>query len=143
MLLLSFGEVLAADSPLGTAFFSPKERVALVARRNGATEEMIVAAEKKLEQGKGGSGENGGTEAPKSLPVSVSGIVSRSGGKSVVWLNGQPVAETKPDTSLPSFRLSRDHAVIDGKAVKVGETVDTVSGEHLSPLPKGAVKVSR
>jgi len=139
LLVLVGRDVLAADYPIGTVFYSPKERIALVARRNGATEEMVVAEEKKFEQEK--DAEKDVDEAPKSLPYAVSGIVTRSGGKSVVWLNGRPVKENSPDESLPAIRLSRDHVVIDGKAVKVGETLDISPGERVSPLPDGAVKV--
>jgi len=141
LLLLAGRGVLAADYPIGTVFYSPKERVSLVARRNGATDEMVAAEEKKFEQEKDVSEGKGAEEAAKSLPYAVSGIVSRSGGKSVVWLNGQPVDETPHDASLPPIRLSSDHAVIDGKSVKVGETLDTLSGESVAPLPAGAVKV--
>lgn len=133
LLLLCCSDLLAADRPLGTVFYSPEERAALVAARHADTT--------NTGQGQGASNDKDREESPKSLPYAVSGIVKRGGGKSVVWLNGQPVAETKLNASLPSFHLSSDHVVIDGKAVKVGETLDAVSGKRLSPLPVGAVKV--
>lgn len=135
LMLLSAIEVLAGEQQLGTVFYSAAEREALVARRHGRSEKNALAQDENFEQGKGGE------EAPKTLPFAVSGIVSRSDGKSVVWLNGKPVAENTNDASLPSLRLSSDHVVIDGKSVKVGETLDIISGERLSPLPLGAVKV--
>ena len=122
ILLLSRG-VLAADKLIGTVFYSPAERAALVAARKGVDE--------KTE----------GPEKAESSRYTVSGIVIRGGGKSVTWLNGKPVVETPRDESLPPIRVSRDRVVIDNKSVKVGETLDIISGERVSPLPADAVKI--
>lgn len=134
LLMLSVGDLFAIEHQLGTVFYSPEERAALVAKRNGAEDpndipDPIV------------SNEADSTESPTSVPYAVSGIVTRSGGKSVVWINGQPVAEAQPDPNLPPLRLYRDHIVIDGKSVKVGEVLDVISGKRVAPLPVGAVKV--
>lgn len=134
LILLCGHSALAADHHLGTIFFSPKERAELVARRVGAEEatlahDEIVTTETVVKA------------PPTSLPYAVSGIVTRSGGKSVAWINGRPVAEAQPDASLPPIRLSHDHVVIDGKSVKVGETLDNISGKRFSPLPADSVKV--
>ena|GEM_PF-966179 len=137
LLLLDAGRAgSAADFALGTVFYSPSERAALMTYRHGSS------GEEKVEAGPVESEAQREEAAPKTLPYTVSGIVSRSEGKSVFWLNGQPVAEGPPNPSLPDIRLARDHAVINGKVVKVGETLDTISGERISSLPAGAVKIS-
>ena len=131
LMLLAGREAFAIVPPLGTVFYSPAEREALVASRIPKPEVKAAEQAKNVPV----------KVVPKTKPYAVSGIVSRSGGKSVVWLNGKPVAETPPDPQRPSLLLSTDHAIIDGKSVKVGETVDVLSGKHVSPLPEGAVKV--
>jgi len=120
LILFSSRGVLAADKPIGTVFYSPAERSALVAARKGVDENAKGA---------------------ESSRYTVSGIVIRGGGKSVTWLNGKPVVETPRDKSLPPIRVSPDRIVIDNKSVKVGETLDIISGERVSPLPAEAVKI--
>jgi len=123
LIMLTNQITLAADQPLGTIFYSVAERQALEsARRKTADDGQTV-------------------EAEKDALVTVSGLVQRQDGKSVVWVNGQPVAETRTNEGSPSVDLSDGRVVIDGKPVKVGETLDIVSGQRLSPLPPGAVKV--
>lgn len=139
-LLLGADVALAGSLPLGTVFYSPEERRQLVDRRNGIVDEVVVVPETKVVE-EAPLAVEAEAKPPASRPMTVSGIVSRSGGRSVVWLNGQPVAESPADPSLPALRLSTDQASIDGKAVKVGETIDLVSGDRSSPLPDGAIKV--
>ena len=114
---------LAADQPLGTVFYSAAERQTLAAARHKPAEEGQEA------------------EAKKSALFTVSGLLQRQAGKSVVWINGQPVAETRTDEGSPPIDLSNGRVLIDGKPVKVGETLDIVSGQRLSPLPTEAVRV--
>lgn len=136
LLVLLFGRgALAADLPLGTVFYSPAERAELVAKRDGGTMKKGGAEDEGADQ------QRRVEQAPNSLPYTVTGFVKRSGGRSVLWLNGEPVPETTTDAGRPTFRLSRDHVVIDGKEIKVGETLDIISGKHVSPLPDGAIKV--
>lgn len=139
LLLLAGRWALAAERPLGTVFFSPQERAALVTGRQPPTTEVKGAEEVKKAPEPGKKGAK--APPPQSRPFTVSGIVSRKGGKSVIWLNGQPVSEAQPDPRVPPLQLSTDHALIDGKSVKVGETVDIISGKRGSSLPEGAVKV--
>lgn len=134
VLLFSWRIALASGPSLGTVFYSPAERTKMVDRRNGVPENQIGGDESDDRGPEAG-------EAPVPRPIFVGGIVSRSGGRSVVWINGKPVAESMKDESLPSLTLDRDHVIIDGKSVKVGEELDTITGKLFSPLPDGAIKV--
>lgn len=124
LLVILWGQLAqAADQPLGTVFYTAAERQALAAARHKTAEDGQEA------------------EAKKSALFTVSGLVQRQDGKNVIWINGQPVAETQADTDSPPVDLSDGRVLIDGKPVKVGETLDIVSGQRLSPLPAEAVKV--
>lgn len=137
LLLLVGREALAADGPMPTIFFSPAERAALEAARSplaGGTE-IAVREEKFVEETKIAD------EAPKSAIYTVSGLIRKGDGKSVAWVNGRPVMEMRREAGQPSIRVTQDHVVIDGKALKVGDSVDMLSGERVTRLPAGAVRV--
>lgn len=114
----------AATDTLGTIFYSPAERAAIVAQR------------------KAESGEIGGESADTTIHT-VSGFIKREGGNSVAWINGRPVAEKQQDGDAPTIKVYRDGVKIDGKPAKVGETLDALSGERASALPPDAVKVNK
>ncbi|MDX8378649.1 MAG: hypothetical protein R8K48_01175 [Gallionella sp.] len=99
---------------IGTLFYSPTERAALVAARSGITQTAIY---------------------------SVSGIVQRGAGKSVVWLNGRAVPAIPQDAIIPSLIIGRDHVLVEGKAIKVGESLDIISGQRILRLPEKSVQV--
>ncbi len=111
--------VFAAGSQLGTVFYSPSERAAIVAARSGTDAKMGEAT----------------------TYYAVSGFVKREGDKSVAWINGHPVAEKPQEEGAPPISVSRDGVLIDGKPAKVGETLDATSGERSSALPPDAVTV--
>lgn len=67
------------------------------------------------------------------------GIVQRSAGKSAVWINGRAV--TQQDPIFPKLIISRDHVLLGGKQIKVGESLDITSGQRILHLP--TVKVTR
>ncbi len=111
------GNTLRADE-LKTLLYSPAERDALVAARNGITHSAIYQ---------------------------LSGIVLRSSGRNVAWINGQAASEMQANSSIsgqiPGLIIKRDHVLIKNKVLKVGDTLDIISGQRGSRLPTGAVKV--
>ncbi|MCX7156835.1 MAG: hypothetical protein NTW45_10400 [Rhodocyclales bacterium] len=104
---------------LGTLFFSPAERTAIVAARKG--EQLGVISY--------------GTS------VSVTGLVKRAGQKSTAWINGQTVAEGQAVPAVGVPVISARSVTIDGQPVRVRETLDVESGARADALPQGAVSV--
>ena len=98
---------------IGTVFFSPAERTSVVAARAGIAQTALYT---------------------------VSGILQRSNGKSVVWVNGRAVTEMPRDEIIPTLSISRDHVRIEDKPIKVGESLDILSGQRVLPLPENAVR---
>lgn len=99
---------------LGTVFYSPAEREALVSSRN---------------------------EVAPSAVYTVSGIIQRGAGKSAAWINGREVTEVPPDSAIPSLVIKKGYVLIEGKPIKVGETLDIVSGQRVLRLPEKAVQL--
>lgn len=99
---------------LGTLFYSPTERGALVAARSGIEQSALYT---------------------------VNGIIQRKSGKSVVWINGRAMTETPQDATIPSLIIRRDHVLIEEHPIKVGETLDILSGQRGLRLPEEAVRI--
>ncbi|MGE5385606.1 MAG: hypothetical protein ACM3SV_06950 [Betaproteobacteria bacterium] len=113
---------LAAPSPaggLGTLFYSPEERAAIVQARSG---------EKAAETAAG---------------LAVNGLVKRASGKGTVWVNGQSVPEGQavPPAAAPTIR--HDGVVISGTRVRVGETLNPRTGERADFITPGAVSTAK
>ena len=108
------------EAALGTLLFSPTERAAITAARDGKTAT---------------------TETPSGLRLG--GIVKRSSGKGTVWMNQRPVAEglAIPPASAP--QITADGVTIDGKPVRVGETLNLVTGERNDLVPPGSVSTGK
>lgn len=104
----------AHANTIGTVFYSPAERAALVAARSGATQSVVYT---------------------------LNGITQRGAGKSVAWINGRAVTQVPQDAAIPSLVIARDHVLIEGKQIKVGETLDIISGQRGLRLPEQAVRV--
>lgn len=121
LLLPAAASAQSSEERLGTLFFSPAERAAVMATRKGEQQGAI----------------NFGTS------VSVSGLVKRGGQKSTAWINGQTVTEGQavPAAGIPV--ISAKGVTIDGQDVRVRETLDLDSGARSDALPKGAVSVRR
>lgn len=111
--LMLFGGNVNATS-IGTVFYSPAERAALVAARSGITQSAVYT---------------------------VNGIIRRGAGKSAVWINGRAITEVPVDAAIPTLTIARDHVLIEGKPIKVGETLDIISGQRVLRLPEQAVRV--
>jgi hypothetical protein len=103
----------AQANSIGTVFFSPAERAALVAARSGITQ---------------------------SATHTLTGITQRDAGKSVAWINGRAVTQVPPDAAIPTLVIDRDHVLIENKTIKVGETLDIISGQRTLRLPEQAVR---
>jgi hypothetical protein len=119
----------AQAQELGRLFFTPEQRVALDARRKARLPDKptapVVAA-----------------------PVTrVDGYVKRSGGRSTVWVNGDPVTESAPEAP----RI--DAAEGDGSVsitlgengtrtrLKAGEALDRGTGEVHDVIGEGEIRV--
>jgi hypothetical protein len=112
--ILLFGYTATSAVEIGTVFYSPEERSALVAARNGITQTVVYT---------------------------VNGIVERGSGKSAVWINGRAIPQTPSDPIIPTLVIHRDHVLIEKKPIKVGETLDIISGQRILPIPENAVQV--
>ena len=106
-----------ADAGLGTLFYSPAQRDEIVRERRGETGSAVLELTQKR----------------------LSGVVRRAGGKSTVWVNGEPLAEGAPDTPA----LVGMDAVVKEKRLRVGESVDALSGDTSDLVPPGAVRAGR
>ena len=111
--MLLFCSYAQANS-IGTVFFSPAERAALVAARSGITQ---------------------------SATYTLTGITQRGAGKRVAWINGRAVTQVPPDAGIPTLVIDRDHVLIEKKVIKVGETLDIISGQRTLRLPEKSVRV--
>ncbi|MCX7192732.1 MAG: hypothetical protein NTY60_03790 [Proteobacteria bacterium] len=104
----------AHANSIGTLFYSPAERAALVAARNGIAQ---------------------------TAAYTVNGIIQREQKKSAVWINGRAIPQMPPDPAIPTLVIHRDHVLIEEKPIKVGETLNIISGQRVLRLPENAVQV--
>ena len=119
----------AADFSYGRLFYTTAERAALedARRRNIRAEVLAAEAAKEAKKAKQAS-------APRPRKVAVTGIVQRSDGASIAWVNGAPVeSETKDglrvrhaagQTGVLLYDPDKRRAV----SVKVGQQVDLTTG---------------
>lgn len=121
----------AGAQELGRLFFTPEQRDALDARRRARLPDKPAAV-------------------AASPTTRLNGYVTRSSGKSTLWLDGYAV----PDNVQPEgLRLQRGSdpshvTVILGESgrrvdVRVGDTVDRATGEVTGVIGGGRVKVDR
>lgn len=116
-----------AAAPLGRLFMTPELRATLERQR-----------QLNVPQARGMEGES----------LRLDGIVTRSSGKSTVWINARPQSEHSRDAAVPA-RTSRRQpgqatlATPDGGSVdlKVGVTVDPATGERRGGLAAGEIRV--
>ena len=118
--LVGSGLLLAANAPRaelpGRFFFTPQERAALDAQRNKGIGIGLAA---------GGNA------------ITVNGMVTRSSGKSTIWINGSPQNEAEtpggitvigkqPAGGKLTVRLPDSSKPVD---MRVGQTLETGSGQ--------------
>jgi len=105
-----------AAEPIGRLFFTPAQRATL-------------DAGKELEKPKGAARV---VHGPSS--VQVNGVVQRSDGESMVWINGKPVGKgssvaasvSNSDPAAVRVRIRGNDQAAD---LRVGQTLDTASGK--------------
>lgn len=119
LLPLTAAAAPAETERLGTLFYSPAERSAISSAREGKS----------------------GNDTASGLTVS--GIIKREHGKSTAWINNQAIAEGQPVPPAAAPGITAQGIIIDGKPVRVGETVNLITGEKTDVLPPGSVSVGK
>ena len=118
---------------LGRLFFTPDQRATLDARRKARIPDKPAAV------------------IVESPVTRLDGIVSRGGGKSTVWVNGEPVPEgvnpeglrVRPRRS-DSGRVTVDIGETDNQVdLRIGQSFDRATGEVRDSLDGGEVTVTR
>jgi hypothetical protein len=120
ILLALAGNSAAAAENLGRLFFTPQQRQDLDRRRQANIQESAVTVNNSL---------------------TVNGQVSRSQGKTTVWINGVPQESTRKPldparVSLPSGQGDTSESSVN---VKIGQTLDKVRGQVKDPLEGGKI----
>jgi hypothetical protein len=116
---------LAWAEPLGKLFFTPERRAALERQRQLNIQE---------------------TQPIESATVSLDGIVTRSSGRSTVWVNQRPQNENARGTGITAVVSPKepDKAVVKpgeeaAASLKVGESINRATGEKTDVLNGGTV----
>ena len=123
----------APAQELGKLFFTPEQRAALDARRKARVPDRPSAP------------------VVASPTTRLDGYVSRSSGRSTVWVNGEPVVEGTSADGTRVYTRPGDPAgaavsIGDGSRrvpLKVGQSVDRGSGEVRDPLGDGEIRIQR
>ena len=116
LLAIVAGPVAAVET-LGRLFLTPQQREDLDRRRQANIQEAAVVVQ--------------------SL-VTVNGQVSRSSGKTTVWVNGVPEASTKKPRDPARVTLSGTEGE-PSVSLKVGQTLDKIRGGVTDPIGKGKI----
>ena len=58
-------------------------------------------------------------------------------------MNGQPVPEGSPIARQPAPAIEKTGVAIAGQRLRIGESLDLMTGERSDFLPQGAVAVKR
>lgn len=106
----------ADKADLSTLFYTPLERQAIQLARKGPQEEAQQASSLSRYQG----------------------IVRRGAGKSTLWINGKPLPEGARQTP-PTLGFD---AVVQGARLRVGQSIDSVSGQRSDVVVPGTVTVN-
>src|SRR5712691_7800349 len=107
----------AADENLGRLFFTPQQRQDLDRRRQANIQDSAVNADNR---------------------VTVNGQVSRSLGKTTIWLNGVPQENTRKPRDPARVTLPGGEGE-PTVSLKVGQTLDKVRGEVKDPVEGGTI----
>lgn len=120
ILLALAGNSAAAAENLGRLFFTPQQRQDLDRRRQANIQESAVTVNNSL---------------------TVNGQVSRSHGKTTVWINGVPQESTRrpPDPARVSLPNGQGDTSESSVTVKIGQTLDKVRGQVKDPLEGGRI----
>lgn len=104
------------SAPLDTLFYTPQERKAITLARKGVQD-----------------------AGPESSLSRYQGIVRRSAGKNTLWINGKALPQGAPGTPAT---VGLD-ALVDGTRLRVGQALDTSSGERSDVVVPGAVTLQK
>ncbi|MGH8743000.1 MAG: hypothetical protein ACREUY_01840 [Burkholderiales bacterium] len=114
LLLLPFSS--ASAEPIGRLFFTPEQRATM---DNARRQKIKIDVE---------------TEAPVMENISVNGVVKRSDGESIVWINNRPIRNrqapggfkiTPTDSARVNVQLPQSNRSVD---MKVGQSLNAASG---------------
>lgn len=123
----------ALGEDLGRLFFTPEQRAALDARRKARIPDKPSAV------------------IVESPVTRLDGVVTRGGGKSTVWVNGEAIPEGVNPEGLrvrprraDSSRVTVDIGETDNQVdLKIGQSFDRATGEVRDSLDGGEVSVTR
>ena len=110
-------QAMASEPALGTLFYSPAERAAVLRERRGTV-----------------------ADAP-ATSLNLSGVVKRARGKSTAWINRQPLPEGQLAPGSRSTRNCATGVSVDGSRLRVGETLDTETRVRTDIVAPGALRV--
>ncbi len=139
-LLITLSTLCAAQTQTSTEekipslFYSATERSHIEQQRKGGID---------TDEGEGG---NGGENRSKnaSRQIQFNGWVDRKEGKGTLWINQRPWLEGTQD--IPGYPSSIDQKNarlhIDGRVLRVGETLDLESRQQTDLLPSGALTIT-
>ena len=127
-LLLGAWSAGTADEALGRLFFSPERRQQLDRQRESNT---LDKQQSDAEPG-----------------LTIDGVVTRSGGKSTVWINRNPQREKEPGSNLQVTPGRGNPAQVIVRAngspvvsARVGDTIDRETGQTRELLDAGQLRV--
>lgn len=119
----------AAAEPLGRLFLTPERRALLEHQRRTNVQE---------------------TQSVEGTTVSLDGIVTRTGGKATVWINGRPQHDAAPGASVRAGLSARDPTRATLAAgeetpadLRVGESINLATREKNDVVAPGAVTVRK
>lgn len=115
----------AVAQDLGRLFFTPEQRQALDARRKARVPDKAAAT-------------------AASPTVRLDGYVKRSGGRSTVWVNGEPTEDAPRIPASSDGRVPVNTGEGAGRVgLKPGESVDRGSNEVRDVIGDGEIRVRR
>jgi hypothetical protein len=132
LIVALLGSAGARAQELERLFFTPEQRAALDARRKARVPDKPAAVPQ--------------VESPVTR---VNGAVQRSGGRSTVWVNGEPIPEGAPATAVqtaPALQGPGRVSLPVGETaqrydLRVGESLDRGSGEVKDVIGDGEIHV--
>ncbi len=129
--------VASGSASLNSLILSPAQRRALETIRNNAgkaDQDVLVVA--------GTAGETSGLPAT----LVVTGMVVRSGNRSTVWVNGEPLYGQASSTPLRTLAGQAGVLVSGSKDLQIkakpGQVIDVPSGRTQDMLPPGAIRIN-
>lgn len=110
-------------------FYSPTERARIEQQRKGVMDET----------------EGESPQSGASRQIQFNGWVERKEGRGTIWINQRPWLEgTQEIPGYPSHLDRKDFRLrIDGRALRVGETLDLESRTQTDLIPAGAVTMTK